>query len=176
MGNWDKPDAIGRIFNGFVKVFADSMNVIKPDKNDPNDTERTFEERFHAWQMAFEFSKRLTIRVAGFADHIVLGGNPNQDKPDVEVHVGLEFINELNDVLNSGKFNEYMEIAKPNLPNDPRREEKIKAWENSFNVTKKLQGFTKDVKIAIDASPEGYITLVGYYGYIQSLIKRLESD
>ena len=173
---WDKQDAIKRIFNGFVTVFADSMKVIKPVKDDPDDPERTFDERFHAWQMAFEFSKRLAMRTNDFANHIVLGGNPHEDRPDVEVKVGLEFINELNDVLNSGKFNEYMDIAKPNLPNDPRREEKIKAWENSFNVTKKLQGFTKDVKIAIDASSDGYITLVGYYAYISSLINRLESD
>lgn len=48
--------------------------------------------------------------------------------------------------------------------------------ENSFNVTKKLQGFTKDVKIAIDASSNDYITLVGYFAYMSGLISRLESD
>lgn len=176
MGNWDKQKAIRKIFLGFVKVFTESMNVIKPDKNDPNDPERTYEERLHAWQMAFEFPKRLTIRVAGFASHIVLGGNPHENKPDLQVFVGLEFIYELNEVLNSGKFNEYMNIAKPNLPDDPRADEKIKAWEKSFNVTKKLQEFTKGVKNAIDASSDGYITLVGYYVHIIGLIKKLESD
>lgn len=176
MENWDKQDAIKRIFNGFVKVFADSMNVIKPVKDDPYDTERTYEERISAWQMAFTFSKRLTIRVSGFASHIVLGGNLNSNLPDLQVYVGLEFINELNDVLNSGKFNEYMEIAKPNLPDDPRREEKIKAWEDSFNVTKKLQKFTENVKNAIDQSDAGYITLVGYKVHIYGLINALESN
>jgi len=71
MANWDKLDAITRIFNGFLQVFTKSMNVIKPVKNDPYDTERTYEERVYAWQKAFTFPQRLTIRMAGFADHIV---------------------------------------------------------------------------------------------------------
>ena len=79
-------------------------------------------------------------------------------------------------MLNSGKFNEYMEIAKPNLPKDPRHEEKIKAWRKSFAVTEKLQGFSDEVKRAIHANPDGYITLVGYYVHIKSLINRLESN
>jgi len=172
---WDKQDAIARIFNGFVKVFADSMNVIKPVKDDPNDTERTYEERIYAWQKAFTFEQELTIRIAGFANDIVYGGNPNQNLPDSQVYVNDKFINELNDVLNSGKFNVYMKIIKPNLPNDPKAEEKIKAWENSFNVTKKLQDFAKGVKNQIDAG-DGYITLVGYFAHISGLISRLESD
>ena len=176
MGNWDKQEAIRKIFLGFVQVFVDSMNVIKPEKNDPPDPKITYEERIHAWQKAFEFSKQLAIDMADFADNIVWGGTDPRNLPDLEVHVSQKFINDLNEVLNSGKFNEYMKIVKPNLPNDPRADEKIKAWEKSFNVTKKLQEFTKGVKTAIDASSVGYITLVGYYVHIIGLINKLESD
>jgi len=60
--------------------------------------------------------------------------------------------------------------------NDSQAEEKIKAWEKSFSVTKKLQDFAKDVKNQIDASDDGYITLVGYFAPISGLIEKLESD
>lgn len=96
MVNWDKQKVIRKIFLGFVKVFTESMTVIKPNKNDPYDTESTYEERLHAWQMTFEFSKRLAIDMADFADHIVYGGNEVRDLPDLEVKVRPKFINDLN--------------------------------------------------------------------------------
>lgn len=174
---WDKQAAIASIFNGFVKVYADSMNVIKPDRHDPDDTERTYEERIYAWQKAFTFDQELTIRISGFANDLVYGGNPQQNLPDLQVHVNNKFIKELNTILNSGTFNEYMQIIKPNLPeDDPQAEEKIRAWEKSFSVTKKLQEFAKDVKNQIDSSDGGYITLIGYFAPIGGLISRLESD
>jgi hypothetical protein len=174
---WDKQDAIASIFNGFVKVFADSMNVIKPERHDPNDTERPYDERIYAWQKALTFDQELTIRIDGFANDLVFGGNPQQNLPDSQVHVNNKFVNELNTLLNSGKFNQYMHIIKPNFPDDdPRAAEKIKAWENSFNVTQKLQEFTNDVKNQIVESGDGYITLVGYFAPISGLIRKLESD
>lgn len=96
MVNWDKQKVIRKIFLGFVKVFTESMTVIKPNKNDPYDTESTYEERLYAWQMTFEFPKRLAIDMADFADHIVYGGNEVRDLPDLEVKVRPKFINDLN--------------------------------------------------------------------------------
>ena len=177
MGNGDKPKAISSIFLGFVQVFTNSMKIIEPTKNDPDYPDLTFEERYHAWQMAFKFSQRLAVDMAGFADYLVHGGNKPRNLPDLEVRVNNKFVKDLNDILNSGKFNEYMNIAKPQLPpDDHNAEEKIKSWEDSFNVTSKLQKFAKDVQNQIDHSEHGYITLVGYFGPISGLISKLKSN
>ena len=167
-----RQEQIKRIHQSFVENFTNGMRSIKPtDRTDPE-----FGKKYEAWQSAFAFPKRLHIEFANFADHIVYAGNNSQGGPDTEFKVLPEFIDNLNKVLNDGDFDEYMNIAKPNIPTDTDYDEKVKAWKKAFEVANKIQGFTKDVKIAIDASPARFITSVGYYSYIISLINRLESN
>ena len=167
-----RQEQIRKIHYFFVKRFTIGMKSIEPiDRTDPE-----YDKKYKAWQSAFEFPKRLHIDLADFADHIVYAGNNIQGGPDTEFKVLPEFIDNLNKVLNDGDFDEYMNIAKPNIPTDADYDEKIKAWKKAFKIANKIQGFTKDVKIAIDASPGKFITSVGYYAYIISLINRLESN
>ena len=167
-----RQEQIRKIHRSFVERFTNGMRSIKPiDRTEPE-----HDKKYKAWQSAFEFPKQLNIDLANFADHIVYAGNNIQGGPDTEFKVLPEFIDNLNKVLNDGNFDEHMNIAKPNIPTDADYDEKIKAWKKAFEVANKIQGFTKDVKTAIDASPTGFITSVGYYAYIISLINRLESN
>ena len=171
-----KQEQIRDIVQYFIEVFTNGMTVIKPIKNDPYDqSELTFDERFHAWQKAFEFPKELNIRMADFADNIAYGGNDIRNELLSDMKILPKFTNDLNQVLNSGKFNEYMKITKPKLSEkDPNRNNKIKAWHNSFNVVGILQNFVDTVKNAIDHSGRGYITGTGHNIYVKHLISALE--
>ncbi len=168
-----KQKQIKKICQFFVESFTKGMQGIEPtDKSDSK-----YDEKHKAWQLAFEFPKRLHIDIANFADHIVYAGNDNPNQLDTEIKVFPKFIDDLNNVLNSDHFDEYMNIAKPNIKDDdPEYDEKIKSWKKAFDFANKIQGFTKDVKKAIDANPKKFITGTGYYSYIISLIKRLESN
>ena len=158
-----------KIHTFFVKRFTDGMQSIEPI----NRTDPEYDKKHKAWQSAFAFPKKLNI---DFADHIVYAGNDIRGNPDTEFKVLPEFIDNLNKVLNGGDFDEYMNIAKPNIPTDTDYDEKIKTWKKAFEIANKIQVFTKDVKKAIDVSPRRFITSVGYYAYIISLINTLESN
>jgi len=171
MGALTIPERITKINNAFTKIFTKGMQSIEPvDRTDPE-----FDKKHKAWQLAFEFPRRLNLYINNFANTVVLAGKNNNGKPEHDWRVTKDFTDDLNRVLNSSEFDGYMEIVKPNLPNDSQFAEKIKAWEKAFDFVKKVRAFIKDVERAIDVNGDGYLTGAGYYAYVISLVNRLES-
>lgn len=165
-------ERITRIYNSFTEIFTKGMQSIEPaNRADPE-----FDKKHKAWQLAFEFPRRLNLYVNNFANTIVLAGKNNDGKPEKDWRVTKDFTNDLNRVLNSTEFDGYMEIVKPNLPNDSQYAEKIKAWEKAFDFVKKVRAFIKDVERAIDVNGTEYLTGAGYYACVISLINRMESN
>jgi hypothetical protein len=164
----DRPTRIQKIRQAFINKFSDGMMSIIPKKPEPE-----YEKRIEAWQMAFTFPQRLNLYVMDIANTIVLAGKKNQDIPENDIVVTREFTDDIISVLHSDKFDKYMEIAKPNLPDDPNRDEKIKKWENAFDFVKILRNWAKDVEKVIDDSG-GKISGPGYNTHIFTLIVKLE--
>ncbi len=172
------PERVTRIFNSFTQSFTDGMQSIEPsDRTDPK-----FDEKHRAWQLAFEFPLRLTNYVNDFANTIVLGGKNNDGTVEDTWVITKQFTGDLNNVLNSNEFNEYMEIAKPNIPNDPDYAQKLRAWEKAFDFVRKIRAFISDVEdkidknIGSDGKKLGHLTGVGYHGCVMNLIGHLESN
>lgn len=171
-------ERVTRIFNAYTQSFTDGMQSIEPtDKTDPE-----FDEKHRAWQLAFEFPLRLTNYVNGFANTIVLGGKNNDGTVEDTWMIKKQFTDDLNNVLNSDSFDEYMEIAKPNVTNDPDYAEKISSWETAFDFVRKIRAFILDVEnkidenIGSDGKKIDYLTGVGYHACVMNLIGHLESN
>ena len=164
----DRPTRIDKIRRAFLEQFTIGMNSIKPtNPRDPN-----YADQYKAWQMAFEFPKRLNFYVLDLANTLVLAGKPNQNIPENEIIVTREFTDDLISVLNSDEFDKYMEIAKPNLPDDPDRDEKIEKWEEAFTFARILRYWANDLAIVIDYHG-GKIHGPGYNAQIYFLIRKL---
>lgn len=163
----DRQTRIHKIRVAFINKFADGMMSIKP-----NDTEPEYATKIDGWQMAFSFPRRLNLYVMDLANTIVIAGKNNQNIPENDIIVTREFTNDVIGVLHSDKFDKYMEIAKPNLPDDPDRDEKIKKWEEAFDFVRILRDWAKDVEKKID-DRGGQLSGPGYNAEIYFLIVKL---
>lgn len=164
----DRQTRIHKIRLAFINKFSDGMMSIKP-----NDTEPEYAIKMEAWQMAFDFPRRLNLYVNDLANTIVLAGKHNRNIPENDIIVTREFTDDVISVLHSDKFDKYMEIAKPNLPNDSEHDEKMKKWNMAFDFVKILREWAKDVAKKIDDGG-GRISGPGYNAHIYFLIKKLE--
>ncbi len=99
----DRPTRIHKIHQAFINKFADGMMSIKP-----KDTEPEYEKKIKAWQMVFDFPRRLNLYVNSLANTIVLAGKKNQDIPENDIIVTSEFTDDVISVLNSDELDKYM--------------------------------------------------------------------
>ena len=163
----DKSNRIDKLNRSFTEIFTDGMQRIKPSR----DYSENYDLQMKAWVKSFSFKKELQYYVNDISNVIGLAGQP-QRSDDFQEDVD-KLVKELNDQFNSSKFEEMMNIAKPNLSsNDPNYDKKIKAWENAFTFPQKLKSFGKELETLLEKN-DGKIPIGIFYIAVDNLIRSL---